>query len=184
VGVNRFRGPRFQVLKKFPCIQDGWNARGSPMILRKNRCIAAGQSRTISARSAKGAIFPLFFRSFLFQNYQSGVRKFRWAQQTHEGIAREDSNSAGSKCHLRITSSLPTIRQEPQDSLPITPFLDTFRIADHPGVDRFVLLHGVTSGPNLAVELMRDECHSFDTFVGLDSAVGRNLRWQKQEWRC
>ena len=87
-------------------------------------------------------------------------------------------------CH---TGGLPRRNQyglSVEGRWPRTPFLDTFRIADHPGVDRFVLRHGVTSGPNLAVELMRDECHSFDTFVGLDSAVGRNLRWQKQEWRC
>lgn len=58
--------------------------RVSSLIFRENGTQWRATALTTSAGSACGAIFPLFSRSFLFQNYQSGRGLFRQAKETQK----------------------------------------------------------------------------------------------------
>jgi hypothetical protein len=108
---ERLGRPRFQVLEILPFAQDGLNAGVPSLTLRKNGAAwmvcrleytkskiykhpkfhpSQGLTR-MPARSEQEREFPLFSGSFLFQNYISGIGKFRQSNQTHGGTSFQGS---------------------------------------------------------------------------------------------
>src|SRR6266436_1741303 len=78
--------PNFRMLEIFLFARDGLNAGVSSLIPDKNGAQWRATLPRITAKSAKQSDFPLFFRSQIVQNHQSGVGEFRLAQQTPGGL--------------------------------------------------------------------------------------------------